>query len=210
MEVSSQEFSMSKFATTQDREKAVMDTIEALRRELDGWKGSAAEFCSNQQYYSGLIDQAAKHIGLPMYTADDDGVHETPLRIKLPECVEHLAKQLAAMITERDKLLSLIGLRNTEIDRLCDERIASQAREQQLREGMLNTANGCRIWGGEAERARKMLEHYLALPHDDTALKQYGVKVLRDAKKLYSPDDTANDFMDKIDRMADELETPHA
>ena len=40
---------------------------------------------------------------------------------------------------------------------------ASQAREVTLREGVLNTANACRIWGGEAERARKMLEHYLAI-----------------------------------------------
>lgn len=44
-----------------------------------------------------------------------------------------------------------------------EELAASQAREAKLREGVLNTANACRIWGGEAERARKMLEHYLAI-----------------------------------------------
>ena len=123
----------------------VTQEITALRAELttmtqerDAWKNSAAEFCRNQQYYSGLIDQAAKHIGLSMYTADDQGVNEEPLRAKLPECVE-------AMTQDRDSLKIIASRALDGEAALRNQLAASQAREKQLRELLGGTRKSPRI-----------------------------------------------------------------
>ena len=107
-----------------------------------------------------------------------------------------LREQLAAMTAERNGAKTLAIMH-------CEQLIASQAREQQLREEMLRIAGYCRIWGGEAERARKLLEHYLNRPADDTALKQYGAKLLRDAAEWYGSEHPVGV---QLNRMAGELE----
>ena len=71
--------------------------LEAAKQERDGWIDSAKHFANGQTYYQNLIDQAAKSIGLPMYTADDAGVHQEPLRAKLPECVAALQAEKEAL-----------------------------------------------------------------------------------------------------------------
>ncbi len=76
--------------------------------------------------------------------------------IEASQRIETLEQQVAALRDDRDSQ-----------QRVC---IATQAREAKLRGHMLNIASACRIWGGEAERARKMLEECLALPTDDSAL----------------------------------------
>lgn len=83
------------------------------------------------------------------------------------ECANHKSsrEQLDAMTDERDSYKAMVKEQWAQ-----PELAASKAREQQLRIAMFNTASACRIWGGEAERARKMLEDYLALPQDDAAL----------------------------------------
>ena len=75
----------------------------------------------------------------------------------------NVANELSAMTKERDELDHEFGSEHRMY-------LAAQARIVELRAGMLNIANGCRIWGGEAERARKMLEHYLTTPDDSSAL----------------------------------------
>lgn len=82
---------------------AANDKVEELTHTLVGWTDSAKYFRAESMYYRGLIAKAAKFIGLPMYTADDQGVHHEPLNAKLPECVESLVNQLAAMTKERVK-----------------------------------------------------------------------------------------------------------
>ena len=84
--------------------------------------------------------------------------------------LEDVEKELAAMThcyniecanhkSSREQLYAMVKEQGAQ-----PELAASKAREQQLRIAMFNTASACRIWGGEAERARKMLEDYLALP----------------------------------------------
>ncbi len=80
------------------------------------------------------------------------------LRLEAADALESLEQQVAALRDDRDSQ-----------QRVC---IATQAREAKLRGHMLNIASACRIWGGEAERARKMLEECLAIPADDSALKE--------------------------------------
>ena len=67
-------------------------------------------------------------------------------------------------------------------------RCEAQARIVELRAGMLNVANGCRIWGGEAERARKMLEHYLTTPDDSSALDRRLQEERERCAKVIEPD----------------------
>ena len=69
------------------------------------------------------------------------------------------------------------------IDSLQDQLAAEQFHSAQLRGAMLRTANYCRIWGG-SERARKVLEHYLALPHNPPALDARLKEERKDAEQL--------------------------
>lgn len=79
---------------------------DELQHQLAGITDSAKHFSDGMKYYRGLIDEAAKSIGIAMYTADDQGVHPDPLRAKLPECVAELVQQ-------RDELL-------TALERICE------------------------------------------------------------------------------------------
>jgi hypothetical protein len=79
--------------------------------------------------------------------------------------VDDLQTKLASMTAERNFAIKQRG----EIN---DELVASQAYSKQLRDALEQYSNRF-----ENNRAYKAL----ALPHDDTALKQYGAKVLRDA-----------------------------
>lgn len=84
--------------------------------------------------------------------------------------IKRLQDQVAALTKERDAERYKHEQAVTINERLLSDIRCSKAREEKLRTAMLSIANYCRIWGGEAERARKLLEHYLALPTDDTAL----------------------------------------
>lgn len=66
---------------------------DELQQQLAGMTDSAKHFSGGMEYYRDLIDEAAKSIGIAMYTADDQGVHPEPLRAKLPECVAELVQQ---------------------------------------------------------------------------------------------------------------------
>jgi hypothetical protein len=112
---------------------------------------------------------------------------------------EHLRKALCKVIAERDAGIKEVGTWSREAG-------AAQAREQQLREA-LEEAHALNInWSCEAEPdALAYYSEYklvldigskaLALPQDDTALRQWEAKLLRDydAKKV-------------LNRKADELE----
>ena len=83
---------------------------------------------------------------------------------------------------------------------LREQLAASQAREQQLREALQDirshaTPTGCQL-------ASKVLP----LPQDDTALKQWGAKLLRDAAMHSSCFDKMQFFVSYLNRMADELD----
>lgn len=127
----------------------------------------------------------------------------------LQQTINTLRAQVVVLTQEQDASIAERAegvLRNAN---LMNQLAASQAHVQQLRGGMLNVANGCRIWGGEAERARKMLEHYLALPSDDAALNAWGAKLLRTCWERLahlSPDSLPSDWLDEVQKMADELE----
>lgn len=61
-------------------------------RERDAWVESAAQFSRNEDYYRGLLDQCAEHLGDAVFIADDGSRSDSPLRAKIPEIVAALAK----------------------------------------------------------------------------------------------------------------------
>ncbi len=71
----------------------VMDPVlcESVALRIAAWMSEAARFSRNEDFYRGLIDQCAKHLGQEAYTADDGKVHQDPIRLKVPELVAKLA-----------------------------------------------------------------------------------------------------------------------
>lgn len=70
-----------------------MDVVlaEAVARRIAAWMDTAAQYARNEEYYRGLLDECAKHLGAAAYTADDGTVMDEPLRLKIPELVAALA-----------------------------------------------------------------------------------------------------------------------
>ena len=100
---------------------------------------------------------------------------------------------LAAMTAERNELKAnvwyLKGVRDEKL-------AASQAREQQLREALEEMRYS------HTDKAEAMYQAALALPHDDTALRQYGAKLLRQPANHMMVIEDSRILL----RMADELE----
>lgn len=66
-----------------------------LERERDAWKETGAGFLRDAEFYRGLLDDCAKHLGPAVFVSDDGSVQDSPLRLKVPEL-------LAQAIAERD------------------------------------------------------------------------------------------------------------
>ena len=60
---------------------------EVVARSIAAWMTTAAQAQRNCDFYRGLLDECAKHIGAPAYTADDGTVMDSPVRLKIPELV---------------------------------------------------------------------------------------------------------------------------
>ncbi len=87
---------------------------------------------------------------------------------------------------------------------MCVQLAASQAREQQLREALEKCRNLCE----HPEDITLITKNALALHHDgDTALKQYGAKLLRDAAEWFDNNWCDDPVAYRLNRMADELES---
>ena len=88
MEIARQQIAQA-WCTDKNKHKEMdTDLAEACAEILASWLDIAATHHKNEQYYRGLLDQCAKHIGAPAYIQDDGGRSESPLRAKTPELVE--------------------------------------------------------------------------------------------------------------------------
>lgn len=69
-----------------------MDAVlaEAVARRIAAWMDTAAQMARNAEFYRGLLDECAKHLGPDAYTSDDGTVMDEPLRLKVPELVAAL------------------------------------------------------------------------------------------------------------------------
>lgn len=70
-------------------------TLEQAVRERDAWIETAMTFSKNEEYYRGLVDAVARHLGPDVFVCDDGSVSEGPLRAKVPELVAALAARVA-------------------------------------------------------------------------------------------------------------------
>ena len=61
--------------------------IVRLRRMTVGWVETAAMHARNEDYYRGLLDACAPHLGAEVYTQDDGGIVTEPLRARVHDCV---------------------------------------------------------------------------------------------------------------------------
>ena len=66
----------------------------ACARVLKVWIDTAKQHCKNEMFYMGLLDKCAESIGKEAYIADDGVVHDSPLRLKIPELVAKLVGEL--------------------------------------------------------------------------------------------------------------------
>ena len=110
------------------------------------------------------------------------------------------AATVERLMQERDAYRSIAeGEPLDAYQAVCEQLAASQAREQQLREAleaMVLSARGMNC-------GLKIADDALALSQDDTALRQWGAKLLRGMAEM----DCFNDYMrERINRKADELE----
>ena len=119
------------------------------------------------------------------------------LRIRDELCKgQEPVERLVAMTAERDGLLTALDQNWITHQQLT----ASQAYSQKLRNLMIRMRDK-----GDGEYWSQMNEA-LTLPNDDTALKQYGANLLRDAADKCSDVTETVLWRDDLRRMADELE----
>ena len=69
-----------------------------MDKETQAWKETAEQFNRNEQFYHGLLNDCAKHLGPEVYVSDDGSVQDKPLALKVPEMVGRLQ-------AERDMLI---------------------------------------------------------------------------------------------------------
>ncbi|KFB68911.1 MAG: hypothetical protein CAPSK01_001766 [Candidatus Accumulibacter vicinus] len=63
---------------------------EAVARRIAAWMDTAAQAQRNADFYRGLVDECAKHLGQPAFTADDGTVLPDPVLLRVPELVQKL------------------------------------------------------------------------------------------------------------------------
>ena len=62
----------------------------APKPEIEGWIETASRHARNEEFYRGLLDLCAEAIGIEAYTADDDSITDSPVRLKIPGLVKKL------------------------------------------------------------------------------------------------------------------------
>lgn len=70
---------------------------EALRRASDNWLETAAQHLRNEQFYYGLLEQVALHLGPDVFVSDDGSVQDAPLMLKVPDLVLSLKNRVAEL-----------------------------------------------------------------------------------------------------------------
>ena len=82
-----------------ETEKKEMDVelAEAVAKQIAAWMEISAQNQRNTDYYRGLVERIGEAIGHEAYVQDDGGVCEDVLCAKVPELVDRLLKDNAAL-----------------------------------------------------------------------------------------------------------------
>lgn len=81
------------------------DKEVAGNREARNWQEMAERHCRNEDFYRGLLDAVAIHLGKEAYTSDYGQVNDSPVRLKIPRLVAALAKQAGQCQHWRDEFV---------------------------------------------------------------------------------------------------------
>jgi hypothetical protein len=66
----------------------------ALQKEVTNWKEGAAQYHQNANFYCGLLDKVGEHLGPEVFVSDDGSIQDEPIRLKIPDMVAALRKQV--------------------------------------------------------------------------------------------------------------------
>jgi hypothetical protein len=91
---------------------AEVERVKGLENAEKYWTETAAQFARNVDFYRGLLDQTARHLGPSVFVSDDGSVQDEPIRLKIPELVQALEqsnRELREALIAAGKALELIG-----------------------------------------------------------------------------------------------------
>ena len=64
------------------------------KKEKSVWEETARQYAGNTEFYRDLLDQVAYIIGKEAFIDDAGGVHDSPIRLKIPQLVAEMKKSL--------------------------------------------------------------------------------------------------------------------
>ncbi|HNB60356.1 MAG TPA: hypothetical protein PK308_08570 [Phycisphaerales bacterium] len=77
------------------------ELAEAAARRIAAWMCTAAQHARNEEFYRGLLDRCAEHLGPDVFVSEDGSVQASPLRLKVPELVAAMAAGVWKPTVER-------------------------------------------------------------------------------------------------------------
>lgn len=107
--------------------RRLLEAEAEARRSAKAWEESAAQFARNEDYFRGLLDECAKHLGPACYVCDDGSISQDPLRAKIPELVAATAKLANDRLTA-EVVPGLEKLRQEAMASLTHETMAQRER----------------------------------------------------------------------------------
>lgn len=69
---------------------------EAVARRIAGWMEEAAMYARNMEFYRGLLDECASHLGSDVFVSEDGSIQDEPILLKVPSMVRDLSRQQEA------------------------------------------------------------------------------------------------------------------
>lgn len=143
---------------------------EAVARRIAAWMDTAAQAQRNADFYRGLVDECAKHLGPRAFTADDGTVLPDPVLLRVPE----LVADTLHLMNDSSLLEDCVG-RKSGGDRYRDAEalLADRTLPDLVTAGPL--ADKCAS-GGQQKGAKLAVE---ALPHQSAGVDVGGLDMLK-------------------------------
>ncbi len=80
--------------SSREMDVALADAISRpVARAIQGWHDTAAQYCRNEEYYRGLVEEIGRMFGDAAYISDDGSRQQDVLCAKVPELVRQLIDQ---------------------------------------------------------------------------------------------------------------------
>jgi len=87
-----------------------------MNKNAEYWKSVAEQAMRNVEFYQGLLDDCARHLGVEAFTADDGSIMEEPVRLKIPELVQKLVLKKRKLSPFAQRLADVMRAENLKQD----------------------------------------------------------------------------------------------